>query len=278
MCRDQCLAFKRYLPHPKGEIPAGCYTDDTEMSVANARVLVECRAPYTRRMFADAWVREFASGGYRNGYSGRMQRMLELSYNGGKFLELAGEDSHSTWNGAAMRSVPLGALKTVEQVLTVAELQARITHDTLEGVFSAQAVALMSHFALYNDAPLCILPVYCLENLPVAYSGIFNHVFTSRWPGLPVADVSGRSVAVSTVHAVLDLVVHESSLMGMLKQAITWGGDTDSVCAIAWGIASARHQSERIPVFMMRDLEKGNTGATGLVYLAGVGSRLTEKF
>lgn len=205
-----------------------------------------------------------------------MQTMLEQSLNGEKFLELARQGSHSTWNGAAMRSVPLGVLKTVKEILDVAELQARITHDTPQGVFSSQAVALMSHFALYEDAPLGMLPEYCLDNLHGAHDRAFMGVFSNRWPDIPVASAPWGSVAISTVHAVADLVTHGFSLMEMLKQAILWGGDTDSVAAIAWGVASARYQDEKLPEFMVRDLEKDS--AIHVVRLGSIGCQLLDKF
>ena len=46
--REECLKFERYHAHPThGNLP-GTYTDDTEMSVANARVLLRPqRAFYT---------------------------------------------------------------------------------------------------------------------------------------------------------------------------------------------------------------------------------------
>ena len=64
----------------------------------------------------------------------------------------------------------------------------------------------------------------------------------------------------------------------MLEQIIQWGGDTDSVAAITWGIASARYKDNSfIPEFMVRDLEGGNAD-TGATYLIALGTRLMEKF
>ncbi len=48
--------------------------------------------------------------------------------------------------------------------------------------------------------------------------------------------------------------------MGIMRQTIEWGGDTDSVAAIAWGIASARYPDEKLPEFFDRDLENGTYG------------------
>ena len=181
-----------------------------------------------------------------------------------------------------MRSVPLGVLKTVEEVLAVAEVQARITHDTPEGAFSSQVVALMSHFALYEDAPLSELPEYCIDYLPDGDIAKFGNVFTRSWPNLSVTEQSctflHSSMAVTTVWAAIDAVRRQHSLMNILRQVIQWGGDTDSVAAIAWGIASTRYQDEILPGFMAPDLEKNSMYNTGAVHLVETGSRLMEKF
>lgn len=273
---DACLMFQQYLSHPTHRNVPGTYTDDTEMSAANAKVLLQYDEPFRPLMFADAYVHEFRRGGCRNGYSRGFQGVLERVHSGNEFLLTVRPDSNK--NGAAMRSVPFGVLPTVEQVLAVATLQARITHDTLEGRFSARAVALMSHAVLYED--MIFLPdlgEYCKQHLPKGDVNCFGYVFDEPWSKGPVKEYHGASVAITTVHAVVDVLARENSLMGIMKRIITWGGDTDSVAAIAWGIASARYQDEKLPAFMERDLEGGNS-KTGAVYLRLLGEKLMYKY
>ena len=64
----QTLEFRGYVKHPRHNMEVTQYTDDTEMSLANARVLIGQEPPYTRLMFANAYVEEFERGGRRNGY------------------------------------------------------------------------------------------------------------------------------------------------------------------------------------------------------------------
>ena len=75
----------------------------------------------------------------------------------------------------------------------------------------------------------------------------------------------------------MTVLAQENSLMGILRQVIKWGGDTDSVAAIAWGIASARYQGEKLPELMERDLEGGNA-RTGTPYLRALGAQLMHKY
>ena len=275
--RDEALKFERYLNHPRHELGLGRYTDDTEMSVANALVLIENEPPYTPKMFADAWVREFARGGRRKGYSSRFQTFLEKVKTGEEFL--AKIQPNSNKNGAAMRAVPFGVLRTVAEVFEVATMQAKITHDTPEGLFSARAVALMSHFAFYDEGSPNKILSYCVKHLPEE-DRHFLCVFSEGWAGGPVCTTKSESVAITTVRAVVQILINHPnlSLRAILEEVIRWGGDTDSVAAIALGIAEIRNQSEiDLPGFMARDLEQGNP-ETGAGYLLDVGHRLIEKF
>lgn len=273
--RDACLRVCGYAAHPRFARSPSLYTDDTEMSVANVKVLVEHDSPYIPKMFADAWVEEFHRGGKRKGYARGFQAFLEGITTGEEFLAKVRPSSDR--NGAAMRAVPFGALPDVSSVLEVSDCQAQVTHDTPSGRFSARAVALMSHFALYESAPLRGVADYCLANLSQEETERFGYVFRQRWIGEAVTEIAGAPLALTTIHAVVDLLLHQPSLLGMLRQLLLWGGDTDSVAAISWGIASARFQDERLPDFLARDLE-GGSETTGAAYLCEMSERLMKKF
>lgn len=247
------LAFTRYAKRPNKR--TGCYTDDAEMSIANTHVLL-ARAPDTAVNFADAYVREFRRGGKRAGYSKQLYRILSTVRSGKELL--AQLIPNSTRNGAAMRSVPIGVFADVNDVLDVATIQAKVTHDTPEGRFSARAVALMAHFTMYENLPLHRMAAYCLERLPEPDVRQFGHVFKRPWPyGVPVIYSTTKSMAEGTVHAALTAIMTQPTLLDIMRWILETGGDTDTIAAIAWGVASTRHQDERLPEFFERDLEGG---------------------
>lgn len=273
---ERTVRFTKYVQHPTHlDVAPGQYTDDAEMSTANALVLIENGPTYTAYMYADAWVREFARSGGRKGYARGFQKFLEGVKTGQEFIDRCKGDSDK--NGAAMRAAPFGVLPTPELVVQQAILQAMPTHFTPDGLYSSCAVALASHFALHSDEPLSRLPDFLGAHLPPEYLRDNQWTYRTRWPGGEVHRARGKSVALNTVHAAFDQIIHGTSLMGMLKQAIEWGGDTDSVAAIIWGVASARYQDERLPAFLERDLERGDP-RTGAAYLKDVGRRLMDKF
>lgn len=268
---DRALRFESYGKHPTHKLAPGQYTDDTQMSIAVAEVLLrdnpeiptperrdELRKRFTTSFF-DCFKRD-----PREGYSRGFQTLLEEVQSADELLTRLKPDSDK--NGAAMRSVPLGVLADPVHVKFVTNIQAKITHDTLGGVTSAMMVALMSHFALYVDEPLSRLPTWLaphLGNPPSSY--------LTPWSGDPV---TGPDVGMNTARAVLTLLMEEKSLLGIAKKTIEWGGDTDSVLAIAWGIASARMHDE-LPPFFDGGLENGTYGRT---FLNDLGKKLMETY
>lgn len=254
--RARALRFERYLAHPSHGLRPGQYTDDTQMSIAVAEVLLG--SDLTREAFAAAFVRAFHRD-RRPGYARGFQSFLERTTSGAEFLANIRPDSDK--NGAAMRAVPIGVLPTPERVREVAQTQARITHDTEGGVLSAAMVALMSHYALYEDGPLLGLPAYISHHLGLSENDLY-------WDGDPV---TGPGVGMATAVAVLTLLCEQRSLLDILRTAIEWGGDTDSVASIAWGIASARMR-EPLPPFFVGGLEPGSP--FGVPYLRRLGAEL----
>lgn len=128
----------------------------------------------------------------------------------------------------------------------------------------------MSHYALYGEDELWSVGKYLFRRLPKYDS--FMEVLNTWRPG---DAVTGPRVGIRTALAVEKLLTDQNSeavgLMGILQKVIEWGGDTDSVAAIAWGIASTR-MTEDVPEFLERDLEPG--GKFGAAYLKELGAKL----
>jgi len=271
--RSKALKFERYLKHPTHPNRLGTYSDDTHMSIGNAEVLIE-QDSFKPIHFADKWVEVFQRDP-RDAYSRGFQKFLEQTKTGKDFL--INIDPSSNKNGAAMRSVPLGVLKTPEEVMASANMQSRLTHDTPGGRFGSIAVALMSHFFLYAGvrANYSNLRGFLLEYMQqptreILELGIIDNVFY-KWDGR----VCGPEVGINTALAVFELLTHCKTLKEVLRQTIEWGGDTDSVAAIALGIASSRLEDD-LPEFMHTQLEAGSK--YGTEFLKKTGTLLVEKY
>ncbi len=254
---EAALRFERYVRHPEWGPEAGCYTDDTQMSIAVARCILS--RTLEREDFAHQFVLCYKRDPRPQCYAQGFQSLLDSVWSGSELLRSV--NPVSSKNGAAMRSVPLGVLSSPAEVMRVAEVQASITHDTYGGVLSSQIVALASHYALYQPGPLSELRPW-LE-------GILD-IMLLDWMGSPVKE---PELGLATARAVVTLLGKETSLLGIAETCLTWGGDTDSVLAIAWGIASARMR-EALPPFFYDGLEDG---VYGRVYLSNLGKVLMQE-
>lgn len=210
-----------YARHPRHGIEPGSYTDDTQMSIAVAELIVS-NAPFTRENLADGFVQAFQRD-RRTGYAHGFYEFLSGVKDGADFLARIRPTSDK--NGGAMRAAPVGVFARVEDVIEKAKLQAQLTHDTPEGTTAAVAVALMAHFLLYGLGARRELPAFLATHAP-------GPPWAQPWFGK--VDVKGYSATRAALHIVLE----HDRLSAMLEQAVRFGGDTDTVAAIALGVAS----------------------------------------
>lgn len=246
-----------YVPHELG-IHAGHYTDDTQMSIAVAQVLL-ASPPHTSALFAESFVACYRRDP-RQGYATRFQTLLGECADGAALR--ARIHPQSRRNGAAMRSVPLGLIADKATLLETAKQQAAITHDTPEGIVSSQIVALMAHALLYEGASLAVLPGLIRDDT--------GFVLDLDWHAEVACD------ALQTLHAVATALHRNRRLSALLLDCVNFGGDVDSVAAIALGLASLSPEySNDIPAVLVSSLESGPYGGD---FLAGLDRQLAEHF
>ncbi|WP_444915373.1 ADP-ribosylglycohydrolase family protein [Microbulbifer sp. TRSA007] len=238
-----------YISHPLG-IKPGCYTDDTQMSLAIAELLLENSNPQESD-FAQAFIHAYKRDP-RLGYASGFQSLLDSCETGKDLTRKI--RPHSKRNGAAMRSVPLGLIPDIDQLLTVAKCQASVTHNTEEGILSAQAVALMAHLLIYQKSTLIELPKLIEKKLNLKLIG--------NWSGKVNCD------ALETLAAVNIALQSNRDFLGLLKTCIDFGGDTDSVAAIACGLAAlTREYDLELPFSLLSGLENSTYGYQYLIEL-----------
>ncbi len=246
-----------YVPHELG-IEAGHYTDDTQMSIAVAEVLL-AKSDALGSDFADAYVRCYKRDA-RKGYAKGLQELLESCDDGTVLRQRIRPESRR--NGAAMRSVPLGLISDKQLLALTAKEQAAVTHNTTEGVLSSQVVAFMAHFLLYDQAALVDLPKL-----------IRNEI------GFELMDGWSLEVecdALQTLHAVNTALLRNRRLSTLLVDCVNFGGDVDSVAAIAMGIASlAPEYVADVPASLIDGLENGEYGRG---FLAQLDVALAKRF
>lgn len=237
-------ADARYVQHPthKGTRP-GMYTDDTQMSLAVAELLVE-GGRWTPANLADKFIGCFHRDP-REGYAGSFYRFLCDTTSGEDFL--ANIRPHSDKSGAAMRAGPIGVRGTIGTVLEDARAQARLTHDTPDGIAAAQAAALATHYFLYDLGPKCALGRFLEQLVPGSWS--------VPWEG------KVGSKGWMSVRAAVTAVCRNDSLGELLLDCVRFRGDVDTVATIALAAASCSAEYARdLPEALVGGLENGTYG------------------
>jgi ADP-ribosyl-[dinitrogen reductase] hydrolase len=254
------LAEMRYVQHPRhrGTRP-GMYTDDTQMSLAIAELLVEGRK-WTPENIAGKFVEVFHRDS-REGYAGGFYSFLQQTRTAEAFLRNIRPDSDKS--GAAMRAGPLGVLPSVGQVLDRCRVQAVLTHDTQDGIHAAQAAALMTHYFLYDLGLRARLGEFLAGQVP------------GQWDVPWIGKV--KSKGWMSVRAAVTAVQRNDSLARLLRDCVAFTGDVDTVATIALAAASCSGEYARdLPAGLIEGLENGPYGKdylarldAGLLALAG---------
>jgi len=258
----------QYYPHNlPGHLPAGSYSDDTQMSIAIAEALIEYDR-WTPLGLADRFVNCYKRDP-RNGYSRALQGILDTVTTGEELLTTLVPTSNKC--GAAMRSCPLGTIKHEDELLRRARIQAKITHDTKDGIFSSCAIALATHFFFHKNGSK--------DNL---WNYMKNHPFpenrTEIWTELWHDKSHVSSDAIPCVKAAISAVVKSNTFSECLMRCVDYRGDVDSVAAMALGIASVIPNENEMKFDLPDNLISGlENGKYGFNYLRNLDRLLLEK-
>jgi ADP-ribosylglycohydrolase len=190
------------------------FTDDTVLTVAVAEAILTGR-PYGET------VREIGRRHPGAGYGGSFIRWL---------FQDRGEPYNSWGNGSAMRVSPVGfAFDDEATVLEEAARSAAITHDHPEGIKGAQATALAVFLARTGADK---------ETIRTEIGGRFGYDLDRN-----VDDIRPRySFDVScqgTVPEALISFFEAGSFEDAVRNAVSLGGDSDTLACIAGGVAEA---------------------------------------
>lgn len=214
---------------------SSAFTDDTVMTAAVCEAILLNNSPITPR--------EVKKRGKE--YAAQFKRFYSLYPNAGfgqMFSEWAEASSlyrqSSFGNGAAMRVVPIGySYDTLEQTLLQAKASCLYTHYNKEAITGAQAVAAAVWLARHGkskDEIKRFIEDKFRYDLSASISEIRgNYGFEVR---------AGKSVPQS-IAAFLQSDDYESAV----RNAVSLGGDADTMACIAGGIAEAFYGEGSIP-------------------------------
>jgi ADP-ribosylglycohydrolase len=194
--------------------PDSHFTDDTVMTVAIAQAVL-------------------TDGDYRKAVLDFGRRYPDAGY-GGYFREWLGSPDpkpYNSWgNGSAMRVSSIGfAFETVDDVLREAARTAEFTHNHPEGVKGAQATALSVFLArTVSDKDLIRAEITARFGYDLA------RTVDDIRPSYGFDESCQRTVPEAII-AFLDSTSYEDAI----RNAVSLGGDSDTLACITGGIAEA---------------------------------------
>jgi ADP-ribosylglycohydrolase len=193
----------------------GCrFTDDTVLTIAVAAAILTGR-PYQETL------REFGQRYPAAGYGGSFYRWLQAD----------NPQPYSSWgNGAAMRVSPIGfACATAQEVLAEAARSAACTHNHPEGIKGAQAAALAVFLARTGNSREEIR-----TEIATRFGYDLSRTVAAIRPGYSF-DISCQGTVPEALIAFLDSTSYEDAI----RNAVSLGGDSDTLACISGGIAEA---------------------------------------
>lgn len=192
-------------------------TDDSILTLATAQAILEGKGQYTRQYHE--WGNRYPGAGYGGTFQGWLMAPLEKA------------TPYNSWgNGSAMRVSPVGfAFDTEEEVLAQAEKSAGATHNHPEGVKGAQATALAILLARKGASQ---------DDIKTRIEHDFGYGLSTPLDEIRPTygyDISCQGTVPVAIRAFLEATSYEDAI----RNAISIGGDSDTIGAITGGMALA---------------------------------------
>ena len=206
-----------------------CFTDDTVCTIAVADILLHDLPPAETMQ---VWCRRY----HGRGYGGMFRKWRDSD---------VPEPYNSYGNGAAMRVSPAAFLNRddLAAALSASDKVTEITHNHPEGMKGARATTHAIWLAFQGKNPADIRRTITAEygydltqtvdEIRSDYPSEYPPVFTPGFPG-PVTCMGSVPQAITCA---LESVSYEDAV----RNAISLGGDSDTLAAIAGPIAEALH-------------------------------------
>lgn len=199
------------------------FTDDTVMTIAVAEALLNSRGEdddHIKNALIKSmkkWGRRYPNAGYGSRFSSWIHGYSKKPYN-------------SYGNGAAMRVSPAGWLyDNFEQTVHVSELTAEVTHNHPEAITAAKAVAA-SIYLLRNG--------YFKNDVKLYIETQFGYDLSRTCDDIrPSYAMSARCI--DTVPEAFTAFLDAFEFEDTIRNAVSLGGDTDTIAAIAGSMAEA---------------------------------------
>ena len=199
------------------------FTDDTVMTIAVAKALVEWNRSESTELFKNKLIdimhdygNKYPDCGYGARFNEWIKNKSKIPYN-------------SFGNGSAMRVSYVGWFAdSMIEALNLAKITAEVTHNHYEGIKGAQAVAAAVFLARKK------------KTMKEIRSFITQNFYKINFTIDGIRDTySFNETCQDTVPQALEAFFESNSFEDAIRNAVSIGGDTDTLCAITGAVAEA---------------------------------------
>jgi len=213
------------------------FTDDTVMTIAVADALLAGGAPDD---FVDS-MKKFGRQYPDSGYGGRF----------GEWIHSNNRKPYNSWgNGAAMRVAPCAWFaSSLEEAEMLAERSAEVTHNHPEGIKGAKATAAAIYLARIReevsqgDKRIRSKRIHTNDEIKAYIEDTYNYDLSRTLDEIRPTYRFNESCQETVPEAIIAFL-ESNSFEDAIRNAISLGGDSDTLAAITGSIAEAAY---RIP-------------------------------
>lgn len=260
-------SFHEYHGYPSGQ-----YTDDTQLTVATIQSIVQngdIVVPDIARSISELWRHHSVIGP-----GGACTQAAERYLATGDHHDM-GAPVGQAGNGTAMRTAAIGLWFGDDHqslVSTVVDIS-RLTHQDPRSVAGGVAIALAANILASDHtidaADLCNVLADSISAIDAELSGLIRELphqvhlpdckqFIAA-AGQPSAEFAMPIISPFVIPTVLASIYctiqHRNSWVDAVTSAVQFGGDVDTLGAIAGALAGAIHGVDAIPINLRSDLQ-----------------------
>lgn len=247
------------LEYGTHNMPKGCWSDDTSMTLATMDSIIKCKEINTNDM-ADRFIKWYRNGEYTaTGIMfdiGTTTRQALVKYQRGIDIasKCGGEREYDNGNGSLMRMLPIayyGYLKGLEdtEILKIVKEVSSITHRHQISILGCYIYVRLAMELLKGKE---LLQAY-QEIKKLDYSHFtedriykYERILNNDIELYNIDEISSNGYIVSTLEAVIWTLINSKSFNETIIKAINLGEDTDTVGACVGGLAGIYYGIENI--------------------------------
>lgn len=249
---DPVREMRAYGTHRQ---PAGTWSDDTSLMLC---LIDAVNRGYSIQKVAENFIDFYRNGAFTPhgevfdiGISTR--EAIEKMCDGELPVKCGGASEMDNGNGSLMRVLPLafyGRKMKGEQFISLVEDVSSLTHRHKRSMFACIFYVKFASRLADNgwtgeketalDETIAFMREYCSAAYEAEWS-CFDRILSKKILNLPEDEIRSTGYVVDTLEAALWAFFHGRSYREVVLKAVNLGGDTDTIAAVAGGLAGIYH-------------------------------------